>query len=233
MSAQIKFSAKNLVNNPVEVVSLVINLGTHGLVERVTDNNGEASISGVDAGNITVSVSKDGYIGQSVSVVVTETDTTVLKSIIMVSTENNEQPKEAIDKVVEPVIDTVIATYNFGNPQTVDEAKKSFKALEDNINNQKDFLATALKEGLTAVAQQQASNLIYTMKTQLQASMDYYVSARSKLNPKHSWVEFRQWCEMSSMIAGIWWLRSNLISYTNMLLTKVEELAQAEVNKIK
>ena len=38
---------------------------------------------------------------------------------------------------------------------------------------------------------------------------------------------------MSSMIAGIWWLRSNLISYTNKLLTKVEELAQAEVNKIK
>ena len=233
MSAQIKFSVKNLVNNPVEGVSLVINLGTHGLIERVTDNNGEASISGVEAGDIAVSVSKDGFVGQSVSVVVTETDTLVVKSIIMVSTQNSEQPKEAVEKVVEPVINTVIAPYNFGNPQTVDEAKKAFKALEDNINNQKDFLSTALKEGLTAVAQQQAGNLIYTMKTQLQDSMDYYVSARSKLNPTHSWVEFRQWCEMSSMIAGIWWLRSNLISYTNKLLTKVEELAQAEVNKIK
>ena len=44
---------------------------------NVTDNNGEASISGVEAGDIAVSVSKDGFIGQSVSVVVTETDTLV------------------------------------------------------------------------------------------------------------------------------------------------------------
>ena len=77
--ARIKFKVKSIAGKALANVGIVINLKNHGLVEKTTDENGETSISGVEVGSTPVSVSKEGFEGQSFSVEVNSEDQTVAK----------------------------------------------------------------------------------------------------------------------------------------------------------
>jgi hypothetical protein len=68
---------------------------------------------------------------------------------------------------------------------------------------------------------QQASNLVYVLSSQLQKSMDYYVSARSGISPFSSWSNTEKWAKYTSMIAGIYLIRKSLVSYVNKLTEKL------------
>ena len=214
--ARIKFKVKSIAGKALDDVGIVINLKNHGLVEKTTDENGETSISGVEVGSTLVSVSKEGFEGQSFSVEVNSEDQTVVKELVLLNTK-----KEVVTPVALDVAKEVVNAYIVADPKSFADAKNMYKNLEKNIEAQKDVIEKALKDGAIEIVQQQASNLIYTAKTQLQKSMDYYVAERSKLNPLGSWVSFRNYMEMTSMIAGIYLLRQNLVKYTNELLEKV------------
>ena len=214
--ARIKFKVKSIAGKDLADVGIVINLKNHGLVEKTTDENGETSISGVEIGSTPVSVSKEGFEGQSFSVEVNSEDQTVVKELVLLNTK-----KEVVTPVALDVAKEVVNAYIVADPKSFADAKNMYKNLEKNIEAQKGVIEKALKDGAIAIVQQQASNLIYTAKTQLQKSMDYYVAERSKLNPLGSWVSFRDYMEMTSMIAGIYLLRQNLVKYTNELLEKV------------
>ena len=214
--ARIKFKVKSIAGKALADVGIVINLKNHGLVEKTTDENGETSISGVEIGSTPVSVSKEGFEGQSFSVEVNSEDQTVVKELVLLNTK-----KEVVTPVALDVAKEVVSAYIVADPKSFADAKNMYKNLEKNIEAQKDVIEKALKDGAIEIVQQQASNLIYTAKTQLQKSMDYYVAERSKLNPLGSWVSFRNYMEMTSMIAGIYLLRQNLVKYTNELLEKV------------
>ena len=214
--ARIKFKVKSIAGKDLADVGIVINLKNHGLVEKTTDENGETSISGVEVGSTPVSVSKEGFEGQSFSVEVNSEDQTVVKELVLLNTK-----KEVVTPVALDVAKEVVNAYIVADPKSFADAKNMYKNLEKNIEAQKGVIEKALKDGAIDIVQQQASNLIYTAKTQLQKSMDYYVAERSKLNPLGSWVSFRNYMEMTSMIAGIYLLRQNLVKYTNELLEKV------------
>ena len=214
--ARIKFKVKSIAGKDLADVGIVINLKNHGLVEKTTDENGETSISGVEIGSTPVSVSKEGFEGQSFSVEVNSEDQTVVKELVLLNTK-----KEVVTPVALDVAKEVVNAYIVADPKSFADAKNMYKNLEKNIEAQKGVIEKALKDGAIDIVQQQASNLIYTAKTQLQKSMDYYVAERSKLNPLGSWVSFRNYMEMTSMIAGIYLLRQNLVKYTNELLEKV------------
>ena len=214
--ARIKFKVKSIAGKSLADVGIVINLKNHGLVEKTTDENGETSISGVEVGSTLVSVSKEGFEGQNFSVEVNSEDQTVVKELVLLNTK-----KEVVTPVALDVAKEVVSAYIVADPKSFADAKNMYKNLEKNIEAQKGVIEKALKDGAIDIVQQQASNLIYTAKTQLQKSMDYYVAERSKLNPLGSWVNFRDYMEMTSMIAGIYLLRQNLVKYTNELLEKV------------
>ena len=214
--ARIKFKVKSIAGKALADVGIVINLKNHGLVEKTTDENGETSISGVEVGSTLVSVSKEGFEGQNFSVEVNSEDQTVVKELVLLNTK-----KEVVTPVALDVAKEVVNAYIVADPKSFADAKNMYKNLEKNIEAQKGVIEKALKDGAIDIVQQQASNLIYTAKTQLQKSMDYYVAERSKLNPLGSWVSFRNYMEMTSMIAGIYLLRQNLVKYTNELLEKV------------
>ena len=214
--ARIKFKVKSIAGKALADVGIVINLKNHGLVEKTTDENGETSISGVEIGSTLVSVSKEGFEGQNFSVEVNSEDQTVVKELVLLNTK-----KEVVTPVALDVAKEVVNAYIVADPKSFADAKNMYKNLEKNIEAQKGVIEKALKDGAIGIVQQQASNLIYTAKTQLQKSMDYYVAERSKLNPLGSWVSFRNYMEMTSMIAGIYLLRQNLVKYTNELLEKV------------
>ena len=214
--ARIKFKVKSIAGKALADVGIVINLKNHGLVEKTTDENGETSISGVEIGSTPVSVSKEGFEGQNFSVEVNSEDQTVVKELVLLNTK-----KEVVTPVALDVAKEVVNAYIVADPKSFADAKNMYKNLEKNIEAQKGVIEKALKDGAIDIVQQQASNLIYTAKTQLQKSMDYYVAERSKLNPLGSWVSFRNYMEMTSMIAGIYLLRQNLVKYTNELLEKV------------
>ena len=214
--ARIKFKVKSIAGKSLADVGIVINLKNHGLVEKTTDENGETSISGVEVGSTLVSVSKEGFEGQNFSVEVNSEDQTVVKELVLLNTK-----KEVVTPVALDVAKEVVSAYIVADPKSFADAKNMYKNLEKNIEAQKGVIEKALKDGAIDIVQQQASNLIYTAKTQLQKSMDYYVAERSKLNPLGSWVSFRDYMEMTSMIAGIYLLRQNLVKYTNELLEKV------------
>lgn len=214
--ARIKFKVKSIAGKALADVGIVINLKNHGLIEKTTDENGETSISGVEVGSTPVSVSKEGFEGQNFSVEVNSEDQTVVKELVLLNTK-----KEVVTPVALDVAKEVVNAYIVADPKSFADAKNMYKNLEKNIEAQKGVIEKALKDGAIDIVQQQASNLIYTAKTQLQKSMDYYVAERSKLNPLGSWVSFRDYMEMTSMIAGIYLLRQNLVKYTNELLEKV------------
>ena len=215
--ARIKFKVKSIAGKALADAGIVINLKNHGLVEKTTDENGETSISGVEVGSTPVSVSKEGFEGQNFSVEVNSEDQTVVKELVLLNTKK----EEVVTPVALDVAKEVVNSYIVADPKSFADAKNMYKNLEKNIEAQKDVIEKALKDGAIDIVQQQASNLIYTAKTQLQKSMDYYVAERSKLNPLGSWVSFRNYMEMTSMIAGIYLLRQNLVKYTNELLEKI------------
>ena len=231
--AQVKINVKNMVGEAIADAQVALNLGNNGIVAKITDAEGNTSVSGIAVGDLPISITKEPYQKQDITLKIETADAVVQKDVILLNIQTNTKVEDDVKtEIVDPIANQLISAFTFGTPTNIDEAKIAYKKLEDNINNQKFAIETMLKDGLTDIAQQQGSNLIYTMKTQLQASMDYYVSARSKLNPYRSLKEFGQWTEMTSCIAAIYWLRNNLVRYTNKLLEKVTTLAQEEIKKL-
>lgn len=221
--AQIKFKVESLTGQPIEGASLSLTVGLSA-INRTTNADGEATISGISA-DVVVNVSKENYVDQAVPVSVDNSSQVINKNVILL--QPVKDVKDVVtEKVVEeiaPVVTGIVSSFVFSEPTTFDEAKAQFKQLKQNIEEQQDVIKTALADSAIAIVEQQATNLCYTAKTQLDASMKWYVEQRSKLNPLGSWVQFRQWTEYTSMIAGIYILRDNLVKYMNSLLEGIQE----------
>ena len=229
--AQVKLSVMDITGKYLEEVSVVFNLAQKGLVERFTDKDGSVSISGLDVGSVPVTISKEGYAGQAISVEITKDEQTINKEIVMVATKKEEKKVEDIateavsiaKNVVVEKLAPVVVPYIFKQPKTFEEAKKAFKELEENIKNQQSAIEQGIKAGTHNLVQQQASNLVYTMSSQLTEAIHWYVNERSKLNAFGSLKEFTEWAKYSSMIGALFLLRQNLVEYVNKLLTKIEK----------
>lgn len=218
--AQIKFKAKDITNRPVSDVSIVLDLEGKGLIERITDANGETSISGIEEGTTEITVTKHGYNTQHFEVEIKESDQIISKEIILVSQKTEETPKEALHTVVHEAVG-VVAPYIFNEPKTYEEAKSAYKEIENNIKSQKSVIEDAIKNKALDILQQQASNLTYTLGQQLTASIGWYVEQRSKLKPLETLTDLPKWAAYSSMIGGLFILRNNLVEFLNKILSKL------------
>ena len=223
--AQVKINVKNMVGEAVTDAQVALNLGAHGVVAKITDAEGNTSVSGIDAGDVSVSITKEPYQKQDIVIKIETADAIVQKDVILLNMQTTTKVEDDVTKVVSTVVDTtvteVVSAFVFKEPTTFDEAKALYKSLEDNINSQKSVVEASLKAGLTDVFQQQASNLVYVLSSQLQKSMDYYVSARSGISPFSSWSNTEKWAKYTSMIAGIYLIRKSLVSYVNKLTEKL------------
>jgi D-aminopeptidase len=123
-----------------------------------------------------------------------------------------------------PVVTEVVNKISSIDITNIDEAKKDYKELEKFIKNQKSTVEEALKSGAYDVAQSAGAELVNTVRTKLNESMEYYVNLRSKLNPLGSWVEFRNYVEYTSMISSIYFIRQNLVSWFNKITKKLENM---------
>ena len=219
--AQIKISVKDITGVSIMGTSVVFNLNNHGLVERITNTLGETSISGIEVGEVPVTVNKDGYQSQSFILKIIDEDQIVSKEIIMISKVDKGSQKETVTKVIVDTTKLIVNSYTFVEPKNIAEAKQWYKELEKNIDAQKDVINVALKNGVHDVVQQQASNLTYTLGQQLTASIHWYVKERSKLKPLESIEDLGKWATYTSMVAGLFFIRQNLVEYLNKLLIKL------------
>lgn len=218
--AQIKFKVEDIIGRPISGVSVIIDLGNHGLSERITDNNGSTSISGVEIGSTSVMVNMNGYVSQSFDIHVNEADQIVNKEIILISEQNSETPKEAVKEIVHETVG-IISPFVFNEPKTYEEAKSVYKDIEKNVQAQKYVIQDAIKNKALDIIQQQASNLAYTLGQQLTASIGWYVEQRSKLKPLETLTDLPKWAAYSSMIGGLFILRNNLVEFLNKILSKL------------
>lgn len=212
--AQIKILVKDITGMAIKDTSVVFNLNSKGLIERVTNTLGETSISGIEVGEVPVTVNKDNYQSQSFVLKVIDDDQTINKEVVLLSGANKENKKEIVNL-------SIIKAIQFVQPKNIDEAKKWYKELEKNITYQKDVIDKALKNGVHDVVQQQASNLTYTLGKQLTASIQWYVKERSKLKPLEFIEDLGKWATYTSMVAGLFFIRQNLVEYLNKLLVKL------------
>lgn len=223
--AQIKVNVKNMVGEAIADAQIALNLGTNGIVAKITDAEGNTSVSGIAVGDLPISITKEPYQKQDITLKIETDDAVVQKNVILLNAQTTTKVEDDVTKVVSTVVDTavteVVSAFVFKEPTTFGEAKALYKSLEDNINNQKNVVEASLKAGLTDVFQQQASNLVYVLSSQLQKSMDYYVSARSGISPFSSWSNTEKWAKYTSMIAGIYLIRKSLVSYVNKLTEKL------------
>lgn len=223
--AQIKLSVKDITGVAIKDTSVVFNLNSKGLIERVTNTLGETSISGIEVGEVPITVNKDGYQSQSFILKIIDEDQIISKEVILLLQVNKEKPKEIVKETINTVItDTtkaIVESYVFIEPKNIDEAKQWYKELEKNIDAQKRVIANALKDGVHDVVQQQASNLTYTLGQQLTSSIHWYVKERSKLKPLESIEDLGKWATYTSMVAGLFFIRQNLVEYLNRLLVKL------------
>ena len=206
----IKFVVKSLNNKPIE--SATVNMDKNLVVE-------------VPQGKQTFHVEATGYKGQDITIDVHD-EVFIEKDVILLEInpqKTEEKAKENIVNVTTPIVQGVIDAFIFNTPMDIDSAKLAYKNLDKNIKAQKEVIEKALKDSVMDIFQAQATNLVYVAKSQLQPAMDYYVSERSKINPLGSWKDFRKWSEYTSMIAGIYLLRANLVKYLNKVLEKLQE----------
>lgn len=219
--AQIKISVKDITGVSIKDTSVIFNLNSKGLIERITNDLGETSISGIEVGEVPVTINKNNYQSQSFILKIIDEDQIVSKEVIMISKVAKGSQKETVTKVISDTTKAVVDAYIFIEPKNIDEAKQWYKELEKNIGAQKDVIDKALKNGVHDIIQQQASNLTYTLGQQLTASIHWYVKERSKLKPLESVEDLGKWATYTSMVAGLFFIRKNLVEYLNKLLVKL------------
>ena len=214
MATYVKITVKSLNGTPIEDAT----------VNMAKTDKGVYTES-LDKGVHSFHVEAPNYKGQDFYIEITDEDA-ISKDVILLSMNTNsdmQKAKQDITRAVEPVAMEVIKSFIFNQPKDFNDAKAQYKNLEANIKAQKDSIEKAIKSASMDIFQAQATNLIYTAKSQLQPAMDYYVNERKKYNPLKSWADFRKWSECTSMIAGIYLLRQNLVKYTNALLEKIQD----------
>ena len=214
MATYVKITVKSLNGTPIEDAT----------VNMAKTDKGVYTES-LDKGVHSFHVEAPNYKGKDFTITIDGEDI-IQKDVILFSINTQKDMQNAkteVAKAVAPVVIDVVKSFIFNQPKDFNDAKAQYKNLEANIKAQKDSIEKAIKSASMDIFQAQATNLIYTAKSQLQPAMDYYVNERKKYNPLKSWADFRKWSECTSMIAGIYLLRQNLVKYTNALLEKIQD----------
>lgn len=198
-------------------------LGMKGTVKRVAED-GLASVTGLNEDDSPkVTVYMDGYVSKEEKVASMAKNVTLTIELEKIKAVGEAVQQKAMETAI-PVVTEVVNKISSINITNIDEAKKDYKELEKFIKNQKSTVEEALKSGAYDVAQSAGAELVNTVRTKLNESMEYYVNLRSKLNPLGSWVEFRNYVEYTSMISSIYFIRQNLVSWFNDIMKKLEKM---------
>lgn len=198
-------------------------LGMKGTVKRVAED-GLASVTGLNEDDSPkVTVYMDGYAPKEEKVASMAKNVTLTIELEKIKAVGEAVQQKAMETAI-PVVTEVVNKISSIDITNIDEAKKDYKELEKFIKNQKSTVEEALKSGAYDVAQSAGAELVNTVRTKLNESMEYYVNLRSKLNPLGSWVEFRNYVEYTSMISSIYFIRQNLVSWFNDIMKKLEKM---------
>lgn len=195
------------------------NLGRKGIVKRVAED-GSAVVAGLDEEDrVTITVMLDGYKTTEKVIESMNMD----KEVVIELVKNKEIEQVAIETVanVTPAIVDIVKKIDITD---ITNAKEVYKDITNTIKENQDIVEDALKKGSYDVVQTAGTVVINTARQQLTDSIAYYVDLRSKLNPLGSWVEFRDYTEYTSMIAGLYLLRANLVKWFDKVLVQLEKL---------
>ena len=122
--AQVKINVKNMVGEAVTDAQVALNLGANGIVAKITDAEGNTSVSGIDAGDVSVSITKEPYQKQDIVIKVETADAIVQKDVILLNMQTTTKVEDDVTKVVSTVVDTtvteVVSAFVFKEPTTFD-----------------------------------------------------------------------------------------------------------------
>lgn len=223
--AQIKLHIKTITNTAIVGAKVEFDLNQLGTVNKYSDKDGNVLITDLPTGTFKANIQASTFNIQPIVLTIDNKDAIVQKDIIMLSSKTVEDNKAEIVGHVGTVVEKIVQSFDWMPPKDFNDAKKKFKDLQENIESQKNVLEEAFKNGANDIIQTQSANLIYTAKKSLEGAMTYYLEERKKYaNVTSSWINFRNWCECTSMIGAIYLLRENLVTYINKIIEKLQSI---------
>lgn len=220
MSAKVIMTLTNeKTNAPIAGAKVIYRVGAI-TSDGVSNTDGVFAVSGLVEGANEFNISAAGYTDKKFQCTLISGDNTVSVPL----TANVVAP--AVQQATSPadIVSGIVASYVFNPPTSIDDAKKQYNDLLENIKSQKGVIVAALSTSSLAVLQEQAANLLYTVKKSFQPAMDYYVTERSKLN---EFRDFFKWIEYTGMIGGIYFARYSALKYITELETKIASMLSA------
>ena len=128
--AQIKINVKNMVGEAIADAQIALNLGTNGIVAKITDAEGNTSVSGIAVGDLPISVTKEPYQKQDITLKIETDDAVVQKNVILLNAQTTTKVEDDVTKVVSTVVDTavteVVSAFVFKEPTTFDWVRAEY-----------------------------------------------------------------------------------------------------------
>jgi hypothetical protein len=221
---QIVLNVKSLTG-VIAGATAAFNLNVNGTQTKISDATGIASISGLAAGTYPVTVSANGYTtSDNITITLSADDSVVNQDVVLQSTQTVQVAvANAQTEVVAAAADVITAAVTTTNCTTLADAKTAYKALDASITASKAAATAAMKSGATEIVQAEGAELTKTLKQQLTDSIGWYVKQRSELGTTKEIIgDFKklgEWCDYSSMIGSMCFLRSKLVSFVEKVVT--------------
>jgi hypothetical protein len=230
MSTKITFHVKALGRNDgIAGAHITYHIDGIGDNHADTDGTGTASITSLPVGAYTFKVSAAGFEPATTTVNLQDGIDKDVPIILTVSQTVQNAVQDAETKVANaatPVIEKVVeagVAISTTNCETLADAKTAYKALVASVDASKDNIQAAIKTGATEIVQAEGAKLTKTLKEQLSDSIHWYVKKRSELGSEkeimHDWSKFKAWCDYTSMIAGMAFLRTSLMTFVDGIAT--------------
>ena len=128
--AQVKINVKNMVGEAVADAQVALNLGANGIVAKITDAEGNTSVSGIAVGDLPISITKEPYQKQDITLKIETDDDVVQKNVILLNTQATTKVEDDVTKVVSTVVDTavtaVVSAFVFKEPTTFDWVRAAY-----------------------------------------------------------------------------------------------------------
>lgn len=221
----ITITVKNASGNPINGATITYT-ENNTQQSALTDSNGLLVIPALSAGNYTFTATATGYNANSANVAVSNGNNSAFAITLTETAEAKSASESAISAATQNAADTVISAVNQAlsttNVTNIADAKKAFKSYMGNLNTQMDDIKKAMASDALDTVQSQSADFITQIKSQLTASIGWYVEQRSKLKdatgkvPAKNWVE---WLEYSSMIGAMYFMRGTVSSFVEEVLT--------------
>jgi hypothetical protein len=226
MSATITVSVLNASRVGISGANISYNIPDVAVMQvKQTDTSGNATISGLPAGQYAFKVTANGYNEQTANVTLSDNANSSM-SVIMTETEEKKEVENvvintAIQNAGTSVVDAINKTLTTTSVDNIADAKTAFKGYMSDLSGQMDSIKKSMaNEAIDSVTADSAT-FIQSVKHQLTDSIAWYVTQRGKLIPDNGRVAAKNWIEYleyTSMIGAMYVMRGTVATFVDTVL---------------